>query len=240
MRRETGRDKIRFLIPQVFTGARVVLGGIALFEAMRGQTHWAATWITYGAVTDGLDGIVARRLSAASDFGALFDLFADYVCYIVAPVALSLSFFETAPGAIVFVLLGSPLLAGAIRYARNIQWSRVQSFEVVGIPGLGTVIYSFFIVTLVFARPEEVIAIEWVRHTVLVLVPALSCLMISPIRFSKLMKYQWIFFPVMAGLLIMPFAFTRLFSSITLALGFLYTVISPLLMYARKESTSHD
>ncbi len=218
----------------------MILGGIALSEAMRGEAHWAATWITYGALTDGLDGIVARRLSATSDFGALFDLFADYVCYIVSPAVLSLSFFEAAPGAIVFALLWSPLLAGAVRYSRNIQWSRVQSFEVAGIPGLGTVIYSFFIVTLVFSRPEEVTGIEWVRGIVLTLVPILSCLMISPIRFSKLMKYHWIFFPTMAGFLIMPFVLTRLLSSITLALGFLYTVISPLLLYGRRNATRQE
>jgi len=202
---------------------------------MSGQTHWAATWITYGALTDGLDGIVARKMSATSDFGALFDLFADYLCYIVAPVALSLSFFDAGPGAMALILLGSPLLAGAVRYARNIQWSRAQSFEVAGIAGLGTVIYAFFIVTLVFSRPQEVIGMEWVRLTILILVPLLALLMVSTIRFSKLMKFHWIFFPVMVGFLIMPFAFTRLFSAITLALGFLYAVISPVSIYAGRK-----
>ncbi len=229
------RLRLRFLVPQLFTGARVFLGGIALFQAMIGERHWAATWITYGALTDGFDGIVARKLSVTSDFGALFDLFADYVCYLVAPAALSLSFFEPRPRATVLILLGSPLLAGAIRYARNIQWNKIEPFEVAGIPGLGTVIYAFFIVTLVFSRPQEVIDIVWVRTIILLLVPALSVLMISPIRFSKLMKFHWIFYPVAAGFVIMPFAFTRLFSAITLALGFLYTVISPLIIYFRRK-----
>ena len=39
----------------------------------------------------------------------------------------------------------------------------------------------------------------------------------------------------MLGFLIMPFAFTRLFAAIAFALGFVYLVVSPLLIYARKS-----
>jgi phosphatidylserine synthase len=229
MTTEAAHSKINFLIPQLLTGLRVVLGGIALFQSMKGQVHWAATWITYGALTDGLDGMVARRLKATSDFGAVFDLFADYLCYIVAPVALSIRFFE-APGTDTLAILGLPLLAGAVRYARNLRWSKMQSFELVGTPGLGTVIYSFLLITLVFFRAEEAIGVRWTQCTILILVPILSALMVSPIRFSKLMKHHWIFFPVMVGFLIMPFACTRLFAAIAFALGFVYTVVSPVLI----------
>ena len=222
---------LNFLIPQFLTGLRVVLGGIALFQSMNGEIHWAATWITYGALTDGLDGIAARRLNATSDFGAVFDLFADYLCYIVAPVTLSTSFFGPKPGTITLIVLGLPLLAGAVRYARNLRWSKEQMFETAGIPGLGTVIYSFFIVTLLFSGVEEVIGLSWTRLAILILIPILSGLMVSPIRFSKLMKHHWIFFPAMVGFIIMPFAFTRLFASIAFFLGFIYTVVSPVLIY---------
>jgi CDP-diacylglycerol---serine O-phosphatidyltransferase len=234
MRMNKGREQINFLIPQILTGFRVVLGGLALFQAIRGQAHWAATWITYGALTDGLDGIAARRLKATSDFGAAFDLFSDYLCYIVAPVALSLHFFGGEPGAGTLIILGLPLLAGAIRYSRNIGWGRTQLFETVGIPGLATVIYSFCIVTLYFSKAGEVIGTEWIRRMLLILVPMLSGLMVSTIRFSKLMKHHWIFFPVMIGFLVMPFAFTQLFASIAFALGFVYTVLSPILIHARQ------
>ncbi len=229
------RNKFRYLIPQLLTSVRVVLGGIALFQAILGQGQWAATWITYGALTDGLDGIAARHLKATSDFGALFDLYADFVCYIVAPVALSLSYFDSAPDNWMLFLLGLPLLAGAIRYARNLGWSRLESFELTGTPGLPTLIYAFLIVTLVFARPEEWIGTSWIRLILLILVPILSWLMISPIRYSKLMKYHWIFYPVTVGFLIMPFVFTRLFATIALALGFVYTVVSPIVVCIRNE-----
>lgn len=234
MEKQTMRSIICFLIPQFLTGIRVVMGGIALFLAMKGQSHWAATWIAYGAISDGLDGIAARRLSATSEFGAIFDLFADYVCYIIAPVALSIGFFDEAPGSMVYFFLGLPLLAGAIRYARNLRIGRNEAFEVAGIPGLGTVIYAFLIVTLVFSEAEKELGIARIRYAILVLAPILSALMISPIRYSKLMKHNWIFFPSVAGFLIMPFAFTRLFAAVTFTMGFIYTVVSPLLIYWRK------
>lgn len=233
------RETVRFLIPQCLTGVRVVLGGIALFEAIRGRSFWAATWVTYGALTDGLDGIAARRLSVISDFGALFDLFADYVCYIVVPVALSLGFFEVEPGLAVLVILGLPLLTGAVRYARLARWNTMQPPEAAGTPGLATLIYSFFIVTLVFSRPAELTGVIWLRRAVLFMVPALSFLMVSPIRYPKLMKFHWIFYTVLVGFLIMPFVGTRLLSSITLALGFIYTVGSPFVVHPKRNSNSN-
>jgi phosphatidylserine synthase len=82
---------VRFAVPQLLTATRLVLGTVALISAMDGRTYMAATMITSGAVTDGLDGFVARRLDATSPFGALFDYFADYVCYVVAPWAVAAS-----------------------------------------------------------------------------------------------------------------------------------------------------
>jgi phosphatidylserine synthase len=230
---QTSRRMVNFLIPQILTGARIVMGAIALFLSMRGQPHWAATWITYGALTDGLDGIAARRFNAVSEFGAAFDLFSDYLCYIVAPVALSISFFGPAPSISIFVVLSLPLLAGAIRYSRVISRGRTQAFEMVGTPGLATVVYSFFIATMIFAGAEELIGVSLTRSMILILVPILSGLMVSPIRFTKLMKFHWIFFTAMAGFLIMPFVFTRILAVITFALGFVYTVLSPVLIYSR-------
>jgi phosphatidylserine synthase len=236
MEKQTRQSMIRLLVPQFLTGMRIIMGGIALFQAIKGRQHPAALWITYGAITDGLDGIAARRLAAESEFGAKFDLFADYVCYIIAPVVLSLSFFEKAPETMVYIVLGLPLLVGAIRYARNLRLSRNESFEVLGFPGLGTIIYAFLIVTLVFSEAEKELGISSIRWTILILAPIFSGLMVSPIRYPKLMKHRWIFFTVVIVLVIMPFAFTRPLAVITIALGLLYCVVPPILIHGRKSS----
>ena len=141
---------LRFVLPQAITASRIVLGGSALYAAAFHRPGLAATLITLGAVTDGLDGPLARRLGVSSEFGALFDYFADYLCYIVAPVALSLLIAGESAGPFSLIALGFPLLTGAIRYSRNAGLLRTEAFDDVGVPGLGTVVYAFFVVTLAF------------------------------------------------------------------------------------------
>jgi CDP-diacylglycerol--serine O-phosphatidyltransferase len=229
---------IRFLVPQCLTGSRVVLGGLALLAAVYREAHLSATLITFGALTDGLDGMAARWLESTSDFGLLFDLFSDYLCYIISPMALSLLLFPEKPANWILSILALPLLAGAIRYARNGNWGKTQEFAALGFPGIGTVIYAFFIVTLVFTDLRSLWGNLFVEIAIYIIVPGLSILMISPIRYPKLMKHFWIFVPVLIGFTIMPFVCTRLLAGIALSLGFLYTVLSPFFMHRRLGAES--
>ncbi len=218
---------LRFCIPQGITAFRVVLGGGALYAAAFHRVDLAATLITLGAVTDGLDGPLARRLGVISEFGALFDYFADYLCYIVAPMMLSLIITGESQGLISLMVLGLPLLAGAIRYSRNASLLKIQAFDEVGIPGLGTVFYAFFIVTLAFLDLGPTIGAVLLNRILLLTVVAVSCLMILPVRYPRLMKFKWISAPILLGFAVMPFVYTKVLAAIALALGFVYTAISP-------------
>ncbi len=224
------RSVIRFLIPQCLTASRAILGGMALLAAIYQEAHWAATYITYGALTDGLDGAAARWLKSTSDFGVLFDLFSDYLCYIVAPMALSLLILPEKPTGAVLCLLALPLLTGAIRYARNGNWGKTQEFATVGFPGIGTVVYAFFIVTLVFTDLKSLWGIRFVETAMCIVIPALSILTTSSLRYPKLMKYSWFFVIIFTAFMVMPFLWTRLLAGISLSLGCLYTVLSPFLL----------
>jgi phosphatidylserine synthase len=227
---------LRFCIPQVITASRVVLGGGALYAAAFHQIDLAATLITLGAVTDGLDGPLARRLGAISEFGALFDYFADYLCYIVAPVMLSLLIAGESLGLLRLIVLGLPLLTGAIRYSRNAGLLKTQAFNEVGIPGLGTVFYAFFIVTLAFLDLRGIIGAVLHNRILLLTVVAVSCLMILPVRYPRLMKFKWISAPILLGFAVMPFMYTRVLAAIALALGFVYTVISPFFLLKSRNT----
>jgi len=223
-------SRLRFVIPQAITASRIVLGGSALYAAAFHRIGLAATLITLGAVTDGLDGPLARRLGVSSEFGALFDYFADYLCYIVAPVALSLLLAGETAGPFSLVALGFPLLTGAIRYSRNAGLIKTETFDDVGIPGLGTVFFAFFIVTLAFLDPGPVIGAELLKGILISTVVAVSCLMILPVRYPRLMKFRWIAAPILLGFALMPFVYTRTLAAVALALGFVYTAISPFFM----------
>ena len=224
---------LRFVIPQAITASRIVLGGSALYASAFRRPGLAATLITLGAVTDGLDGPLARRLGVSSEFGALFDYFADYLCYIVSPVALSLLIAGESAGPFSLIALGFPLLAGAIRYSRNAGLLRTEAFDDVGIPGLGTVFYAFFIVTLAFLDAGPAIGAVLLKGILVWTVVAVSCLMILPVRYPRLMKFRWLSAPILIGFAVMPFVYTKALAAVALALGFVYTAISPFFMRPR-------
>jgi phosphatidylserine synthase len=221
------RRWLPFAIPQAVTASRVVLGGAALFAAHFHNAHLAATLITFGSITDGIDGAVARKLGACSEFGAQFDYFADYLCYIVSPAALSLLLFEAPPGAWMLIALGLPLLGGALRYPRNLLYQKNEDFNERGSPGLGTLFYAYFIVTLVFTDLRAIVgnaAFQWIVAGIITVV---SCLMVTSVRYMRLPKYRPLAVALFIGLAIMPFFYSRILAGIALVSGFVFCFIVP-------------
>lgn len=76
------------LLPNLITLLGLCAGLTAIRSALDGQYHIAAALIVLAAVLDGMDGLVARRLNAASSFGAELDSLSDFVCFGVAPGVL--------------------------------------------------------------------------------------------------------------------------------------------------------
>ncbi len=60
-------------------------GLTALRLASAGRFEPAVALIIFAAVIDGLDGLLARKLNAASSFGAELDSLSDFVNFGVAP-----------------------------------------------------------------------------------------------------------------------------------------------------------
>ncbi len=217
---------VRTLVPQLLTGSRLVLGGAALIAAIEGDLQLAASLITLGAVTDGLDGPVARALGASSPFGALFDYFSDYLCYIVAPWALSRALVArgagVGPG--VEVLLALPLLTGAVRYARNGALVAVSAREVRDLPGLGTVFFAFVSVTAVFTDAATWLTGAQLAAIIVALVTAFSLLMVVPLRYPKLTTLRGASPVVLVLLACMPFLGTKAIAAATFVLGMVYAL----------------
>jgi CDP-diacylglycerol--serine O-phosphatidyltransferase len=215
---------LRFLAPQIVTASRVILGAAALVAAIFARGHLAATFVTFGAITDGLDGRLATTLDVRSDFGAAFDYYADYLCYVVAPAVLSLLLLPDPRGVTGVIAVTLPLLTGAIRYSRNLGRLRSEAFEQVGIPGLGTVIYAFLVVGLVFARADEILGPSALSFVLMFFVAFTCAMMVAPVRYPKLMRRSWLFAPVAIGLVVMPFVLTRPLALCMLALGLVYAL----------------
>ncbi len=78
-------------VPNIVTAIRVVLAGFAAWLLFSGEYLAAGILIVIAALTDGLDGLLARRLKQSSLFGSIFDMVADQLlfmpCLILAIIA---------------------------------------------------------------------------------------------------------------------------------------------------------
>lgn len=234
----TGHPLLRASVPQILTGCRIVLGAAALIAVSRGDVYLAATVITLGAVTDGLDGAAARWLGGGSTFGIWFDYLSDYLCYIVAPWSLARAIFP-GTGALYETAVGLPLVTGAIRYARNGALLSTSAPAVPELPGLGTVFAAFVPVTAIFLD----VALQpagWRSALFIGMYLVFSVLMVSPIRFPKLSTLRGASPLVLVLLAVEPFWATRIIAGATLAIGSAYVVIGGLLAGRVRERIGAD
>lgn len=89
------RDQVPFLqlLPNLVTLSGMCLGLTSMRFAMDGRFDGAALLILLAGLMDGLDGLLARRLNATSNFGAELDSLSDFVCFGVAPGLLVYCYF---------------------------------------------------------------------------------------------------------------------------------------------------
>jgi CDP-diacylglycerol--serine O-phosphatidyltransferase len=221
--------RLRAAAPQVVTGARVGLGAAATVAAFGGRFHAAAALITVGAATDVLDGLLARRLGVASAFGALFDTFSDYLCFVVAPWALTRALVAAGGSLAHEALVGLPLLTGAVRYARNSLLIVAAGREVRELPGLPTVFFAFLPVAAVFLDARSLVGGPVLSAALIFFVVTFSLLMVAPVRYPKLARARGATAAVLMALVLMPFLGTRILAGVMAVTGLLYVAVAHLL-----------
>jgi CDP-diacylglycerol--serine O-phosphatidyltransferase len=220
---------IKIAIPQILTGSRVVFGAAAIISVSGGDLHWAAALITFGGLTDVLDGFVARKLATASPFGALFDTFTDYLCFVVAPWFLARAIVGAEGSLWLELIFGLPLLTAAIRYARSSLIIAMRSDEVRELPGLATVFFAYLPVAVVFAEASTMLGNWWTSLLLAFLVAAFSLLMVTSIRYPKLTSFRLLTLPVVLLLIVMPFVGTRPLATLMFVAGLFYVALAPIL-----------
>jgi CDP-diacylglycerol---serine O-phosphatidyltransferase len=106
------------LLPNVVTILGLCAGLTAIRFLMVGRYDYAVMLIVVAAALDGLDGLLARRLDAASPFGAELDSLSDFLNFGVVPALLVYQFALSDSYATgwVFVLVYS--ICGCLRLAR--------------------------------------------------------------------------------------------------------------------------
>lgn len=102
-----------------FTALNMVLGLMAMFSAAAGLMTVAASCLLGCVVCDSLDGLLARKLNANSEFGAQFDSLADMTSFTIASAALGYYWLQaSAPQPILLGASALWVVAGATRLAR--------------------------------------------------------------------------------------------------------------------------
>ncbi len=114
------RDQLPFLLllPNLVTIAGMCLGLTSIRYAMVGRFETAVVLLVLAALIDGMDGLIARRLRAPSDFGAELDSLSDFLCFAVAPGLLVYRFALGEANALGWVFVLVFAAAGCLRLAR--------------------------------------------------------------------------------------------------------------------------
>lgn len=219
---------LRLAVPQLVTGSRVFFGAAAIIAVDRGDHYLAATLITFGGVTDMVDGLVARVLGVQSAFGALFDTFTDYLCFVVAPWALIRARIGAEGNIWLELLVGLPLLTAAIRYARNSLIIATETGTIRELPGLATVFFAFLPVAEVFIDPGRGAELDVVSAILTLLAVLFSLLMVTRVSYPKLAGR--VAAPTAVLLVLMPFVGTRVLAIAMAVLGLIYAGLAPLLV----------
>jgi cardiolipin synthase (CMP-forming) len=96
------------LLPNLFTVARLVLAPFIVHAILNGRYGRALALFAAAALSDSLDGMLARRLDATSRAGAYLDPIADKV--LMSAVFIALAFSGLAPWWYVGVVFGRDVL----------------------------------------------------------------------------------------------------------------------------------
>ena len=227
--------RIRFALPQSLTALRALLGLYLIFLVAQGHLYTAATIWLFGLLTDVADGTLARGLGVCSRFGHVFDLIADYMYHVLVPAFMSFFMIGENAGTLGLLLLSLPSPCAAMRYARK---AGLRDSEYPGIPaspGLGTIAYGLYVAALVFFRREGMVEPRTLAWLLLGGTPALSILMVARTRYPKLGVYAWIVYPILAGLMILPFLQTTTLLWVMMGLIAFYVFLSPLLIDQHPE-----
>ncbi len=114
------REQMPFLLllPNLVTIAGMCLGLTSIRYSTVAMFETAVILILLSALIDGLDGLIARRLRATSDFGAELDSLSDFLCFGVAPGVLVYRFALGEGNALGWVFVLIYAAAGCLRLAR--------------------------------------------------------------------------------------------------------------------------
>ncbi len=179
-----------YILPNLFTGASIYLGILAISYAFMGRFTLACWLVLVSLIFDGLDGRVARLTGTTSKFGVEFDSLADVVAFGVAPAMILFFYTGFHYGKFGVVVAGLYVVFGAIRLARfNITTTQNEPNVFIGlpIPAAAVFVVSWLLFEIYLSRiyPQYSYGI---LLFLMIASLAVSLLMVSNIRYPSFKK----------------------------------------------------
>ncbi len=177
-------------IPSLFTILNAFCGFASVINASNNEFKTAVLFIVYAAVFDVFDGLVARILDSASDFGVELDSLSDVVSFGFAPAFLLYRFFFIDYNASGILVASLVLAFSAIRLARfNISLTGFSKDVFYGIP---TPMSALILCSYVIFFHDKIFSKEFSEIFIFVLTISVSLLMVSNLRFPAMpSSFSW-------------------------------------------------
>jgi phosphatidylglycerophosphate synthase len=100
--------------PNLLSGARIALMPAVLVAAIAGSQRWFLILAGASLATDVLDGFLARRLNAFSDFGRKLDSAADYLTMITGLAGIAILWPEIVQRELPWIVAGLTAFCGLV------------------------------------------------------------------------------------------------------------------------------
>lgn len=107
-----------FNVPNVLTTLRVLAAPLLAYSLLRGHFEWAFHLFILAAVTDALDGWIARHFRLTTHYGAVMDPLADKLITLVCVVLLTWLGLVPLWLTLVMVMRDTVIVSGAFAYHR--------------------------------------------------------------------------------------------------------------------------
>ena len=143
----------KYFLPNAVTATNMLLGFLSITMSFKGKYHLAAWFILLAMIFDALDGFVARKMNAFSEFGKEFDSFCDSISFGMAPGILIYAILSEStlnfPRELITPLAFIYALAGVVRLVKfNVVTTASSSkddFSGMPIPNAANLIAAYYL-----------------------------------------------------------------------------------------------
>ncbi|MCX7909015.1 MAG: CDP-diacylglycerol--serine O-phosphatidyltransferase [Ignavibacteria bacterium] len=173
----------RSIVPNSLTIANLFSGFVAIIYVAKDEYMLGALFVLLAAIFDMVDGITARLVQSASEFGVQLDSLSDAVSFGVVPSFMLYKIYFYQFGDFGLVISALPLICGVLRLARfNVQTTAFQDKKFFN--GLAIPASAFFIISyIIFYHRSDFFDSNTKQYLIFFVTILSSILMVSTIKF---------------------------------------------------------